>query len=180
MATSCIFASTFDGAQDIERGVAMNAKLKLPAIDPATVEPRVGSNYPEQFKPGVAARQKQRLGDALGLKNFGVNLTTIKPGVASALRHWHSHEDEFIYMVRGELVLVTDSGEQTLVAGMAAGFPAGRADGHRLVNRSTAEAVYLEVGDRSPDDTVTYPDDDLESRATPGGRKRFHKDGTPY
>jgi uncharacterized cupin superfamily protein len=158
----------------------MNAKLKLPAIDPATVEPRVGSNYPEQFKPGVAGRSKQRLGDALGLKNFGVNLTTIKPGTASALRHWHSHEDEFIYMVRGELVLITDNSEQTLVAGMAAGFPAGRADGHYLMNRSTVDAVYLEVGDRSPDDTVTYPDDDLEARATASGRKHFRKDGRAY
>ena len=158
----------------------MNAKLSLPAIDPATVESRAGSNYPQQFKPGVAGRSKQRLGDALGLKNFGVNLTTIKPGAASALRHWHSHEDEFIYMVSGELVLVTDGGEQTLVAGMAAGFPAGKADGHCLVNRTTVDAIYLEVGDRSPVDTVTYPDNDLESRATPSGRKRFHKDGTPY
>ena len=158
----------------------MKAKLSLPAIDPATVESRAGSNYPQQFKPGVAGRSKQRLGDALGLKNFGVNLTTIKPGAASALRHWHSHEDEFIYMVRGELVLVTDGGEQTLVAGMAAGFPAGNADGHCLLNRSSVDAVYLEVGDRKPDDVVTYPDDDLESRATPSGRRRFHKDGTPY
>ena len=158
----------------------MSAKLKLPAVDPATIEPRVGSNYPEQFKPGVAGRSKQRLGDALGLKNFGVNLTTIKPGAASALRHWHSHEDEFIYMVRGELVLVTDGGEQTLVAGTAAGFPAGRADGHCLMNRSTVDAVYLEVGDRRPDDAVAYPDDDLEARATPSGRKFFRKDGTPY
>lgn len=158
----------------------MNAKLKLPAIDPATVEPRVGSNYPGPFKPGVAGRSKQRLGDALGLKNFGVNLTTIQPGAASALRHWHSHEDEFIYMVSGELVLITDGGEQTLVAGSAAGFPAGRADGHCLVNRSTVDAVYLEVGDRSPDDAVAYPDNDLEARATASGRKFFRKDGTPY
>ena len=158
----------------------MSAKLKLPAIDPVMIEPRVGSNYPEQFKSGVAGRSKRRLGDALGLKNFGVNLTTIKPGAASALRHWHTHEDEFIYMVSGELVLVTDSGEQTLVAGMAAGFPAGRADGHCLMNRSTVDAVYLEVGDRSPDDVVAYPDDDLEAHATASGRKFFRKDGTPY
>jgi uncharacterized cupin superfamily protein len=158
----------------------MNAKLKLPAIDPASVEPRVGSNYPDHLKPRVAGRSKRRLGDALGLKNFGVNLTTIKPGVASALRHWHSHEDEFIYMVSGELVLVTDSDEQELTTGIAAGFPAGKADGHCLVNRTDRDAVYLEVGDRRPDDGVAYPDDDLEGHATANGRKFFHKDGTPY
>jgi uncharacterized cupin superfamily protein len=158
----------------------MSAELKLPAIDPATVTAILGSNYPEQFKPAVAGRSKQRLGDALGLKNFGVNLTTIKPGVASALRHWHTHEDEFIYMVSGELVLVTDSGEQVLTMGMAAGFPAGKADGHRLVNRTERAAVYLEVGDRRADDRVAYPDDDLEARTTANGRRFFHKDGTPY
>ena len=154
--------------------------LKLPALDPATVTPVHGSNYPDHFKPRVAGRSKRRLGDALGLKSFGVNLTTIKPGSASALRHWHSWEDEFIYIVSGELVLVTEAGEQLLTAGMAAGFPAGKADGHCLVNRTTRDAVYLEVGDRKPDDAVTYPDDDLEGRATPGGRKFFRKDGTPY
>jgi len=158
----------------------VNAKLKLPAIDPATVKAIAGSNYPDQFKPGVAGRSKQRLGDALGLKNFGANLTTIKPGAASALRHWHSREDEFVYVLRGELVLVTDSGEQLLAAGMAAGFPAGKADGHCLVNRADRDAVYLEVGDRRPDDGVAYPDDDLEARATASGRKFFHKDGTLY
>jgi uncharacterized cupin superfamily protein len=158
----------------------MHPKLKLPAIDPATVKAIAGSNYPEQFKPGVAGRSKQRLGDALGLKNFGVNLTAIKPGSASALRHWHSSEDEFIYVLRGELVLVTEGGEQVLTAGMAAGFPAGKADGHCLVNRSAGDAAYLEVGDRRSDDSVAYPDDDLEGRATASGRKFFHKDGTPY
>lgn len=158
----------------------MNAKLKLPAIDPATVEAKTGSNYPDHLKSRVAGRSKQRLGDALGLKNFGVNLTTIRPGAASSLRHWHSREDEFIYMLIGELVLVTDAGEQLLTAGMAAGFPAGKADGHQLVNRSNTDAVYLEVGDRVPDDVVTYPDDDLEARATASGRKFFCKNGTPY
>ena len=152
----------------------------LPALDPATVTPVHGSNYPDHLKPRVAGRSKQRLGDALGLKNFGVNLTTIKPGSASALRHWHSWEDEFIYLVSGELVLVTDVGEQLLTAGMAAGFPAGKADGHCMVNRTDRVAVYLEVGDRKPDDSVSYPDDDLEGRATASGRKFFRKDGTPY
>ncbi len=158
----------------------MNAKLRLPAIDPATVEPKSGSNYPEPFKPRVAGRAKQRIGDALGLKNFGVNLTTIKPGSASALRHWHSLEDEFIYVLRGELVLVTDAGEQLLTAGTVAGFPAGHADAHCLVNRTTVDAVYLEVGDRAQGDAVTYPDDDLACKTVAGSRTFTHKDGTPY
>jgi len=158
----------------------MSKDLKLPAIDPAVVESIAGSNYPAQFKPGVAGRSKQRLGDALGLKNFGVNLTTIKPGAASALRHWHSHEDEFIYILSGELMLVTDAGEQLLTAGMAAGFPAGKADGHCLVNRSSRDAVYLEVGDRKDEDEARYPDVDLDRRNTPAGRTFCRKDGTPY
>lgn len=160
--------------------MATEKTLRLPAVDPATITPITGSSYPAQFKPGVAGRSKRRLGDALGLKNFGVNLTTIKPGAASALRHWHSREDEFIYVLGGELVLVTDTGEQLLTAGMAAGFPAGKADGHRLVNRTGVDAVCLEVGDRRPDDSVVYPDVDLEARAAAGGRKFLHKDGTPY
>src|SRR5215470_3996132 len=124
--------------------------LKLPALDPAGVQAVEGTNYPDAYKPRVAGRTKRRLGDALGLKNFGVNLTTIKPGAGSALRHWHSREDEFIYILTGELVLITDAGEQVLAAGMCAGFPAGKADGHCLVNRSTLDAVYLEIGDRDP------------------------------
>jgi len=154
--------------------------LKLPALDPAQVPARVGSAYPEPFKSRVATRRKQRLGDALGLKNFGVNITTIPPGAVSALRHWHSHEDEFIYIVSGELVLVTNDGEQRLTPGMCAGFPAGKADGHCLVNRTQRDAVYLEVGDRRPDDAVTYSDDDIAGRATPQGRRFSRKDGTPY
>jgi len=154
-------------------------RLKLPALDPAAVTPTRGSGYPPALKASVAGRSKRRLGDALGLRNFGVNLTTIEPGSGSALRHWHSREDEFVYVVSGELVLVTDEGEQLLTAGMTAGFPAGRPDGHKLVNRSGADAVVLEVGDRRPDDDVAYPDDDLEARATADGRKFFRKDGTP-
>jgi uncharacterized cupin superfamily protein len=158
----------------------MANKLKLPALDPVQVEPRIGSAYPEPFKSRVSGRRKQRLGDALGLKNYGVNLTTIPPGALSALRHWHSHEDEFIYMVSGELVLVTNEGEQRLTPGMCAGFPAGKADGHCLVNRTKQDAVYLEVGDRRPEDAVTYPDDDIAGQATPQGRRFTHKNGTPY
>jgi uncharacterized cupin superfamily protein len=158
----------------------MVTKLKLPAIDPATVSPVTGSRYPDPFKSRVSIRRKQRLGDALGLKNFGVNLTTIPPGAMSALRHWHSHEDEFVYVVSGVLMLVTHSGEQKLTPGMCAGFPAGKADGHCLVNRTSQDAVYLEVGDRRPQDAVTYPDDDIVGRATPQGRRFTRKDGTLY
>lgn len=157
-----------------------STKLKPPALDPADVKAVEGSSYPDQFRPRVAGRAKRRLGDALGLKNFGVNLTTIKAGASSALRHWHSHEDEFIYMLEGELVLVTGSGEQVLAPGMCAGFPAGKGDGHCLVNRTGRDAVYLEVGDRNPRDDVTYPDDDLLARASPQGRRFTRKDGTPY
>ncbi|HZM43451.1 MAG TPA: cupin domain-containing protein [Burkholderiales bacterium] len=156
------------------------AILKLPALDPAGVKAAEGSSYPAQYQSAVAGRAKRRLGDALGLKNFGVNLTTIKPGAGSALRHWHSHEDEFIYMVSGELVLLTDGAEQVLTAGTCAGFPAGKADGHCLVNRSNRDAVYLEIGDRNPQDDVVYPDNNLVARATPQGRRFTKKDGTPY
>lgn len=153
---------------------------RLPVLDPGTVEGITGSNYPERFKSPVAGRSKKKLGDALGLKNFGVNLTTLKPGVWSALRHWHTHQDEFIYIVSGELVLVTNEGEQVLTPGMVAGFPAGKADGHHLINRGNIDAVYLEVGDRTAGDAVDYPDDDLAARASPVGRRFTHKDGTLY
>ena len=158
----------------------MPGPSKPPALAPATVPGTQGSNYPDAFKPRVAGRIKQRLGDVLGLKNFGVNRTTLKPGAASALRHWHAKQDEFIYVLEGELVLVTDGGEQVLTAGMAAGFPSGHADGHHLVNRSAADAVYIEVGDRTPGDAVTYPDDDIVARLVDGRWTVTHKDGTPY
>lgn len=158
----------------------MSSKPRLPALDPAAVPAVTGSRYPEPFRSRVSQRRKQRLGDALGLKNYGVNLTTIPPGAVSALRHWHTHEDEFIYVVSGELTLVTNDGEQRLGPGMCAGFPAGKADGHCLVNRTGKDAVYLEVGDRRPEDAVTYPDDDIAGRATPQGRRFTRKDGTPY
>ena len=155
-------------------------KLKLPALDPASVPAAAGSSYPEPYKSRVATRRKQRVGDALGLKNFGVNRTTIPPGGISALRPWHSHEDEFIYMVSGELILVTEGGEQVLTPGTCAGFPAGRADGHCLENRTDRDAVYLEIGDRRQNDAVAYPDDDIVGQATPQGRRFTRKDGTPY
>lgn len=154
-------------------------ELVPPALNPETVLPRTGSNYPELLKAKVAGRSKRSLGDAVGLKNFGVNQVHLAPGAASSIRHWHTRQDEFIYVLAGELTLITDAGEQILQADMVAGFPAGKADGHQLVNRSQADAVYLEVGDRSPGDEVVYPDDDLA--ATQSTRWSFtHKDGGAY
>ena len=156
--------------------------LKLPALDPKDVAADSGSrNYPEQFRAAVAGRAKRRLGDALGLTIFGVNLTTIAPGAQSALRHWHSAQDEFVYVLEGELVLVTDEGEQVLKPGMCAGFPAGKANGHHLVNRGSRDAVYLEVGDRTKNDAVVYPDNNLAAQPTSDGGRRFtKKDGSSF
>ncbi len=157
------------------------ASLTFPAIDPETVEVGTGANYPAPFKAGVEAREKRALGDALGLGQFGVNLVRLKPGVMSSQRHWHSHEDEFVIVLEGELALVTEAGEQTLGAGMAAGFPAASGDGHQLINRSDADAVYLEVGSRDEaNDDVDYPDIDMIRRTRDGQRVFLHKDGTPY
>ena len=154
--------------------------LKLPALDPASVDERRGSGYPEPFRSRVADRIKRRLGDACGVTKFGVNLVTLPPGVPSALRHWHTLEDEFVYVLEGELVLVTDAGEQRLVAGMCAGFPAGRRDAHHLVNRGDRPARYLEVGNRIEGDNAFYPDDDLMWGMNEDGEYPAHKDGRPY
>ncbi|MDP6573705.1 MAG: cupin domain-containing protein [Rhodospirillales bacterium] len=153
---------------------------KLPALDPETVDVWTGSTYPEPFAAECRARRKQALGDAAGLENFGVNLVRMAPGVWSSQRHWHSAQDEFVYILEGEVVLITDAGEQTLGPGMAAGFPAGSGDGHHLVNRSDADAVYLEVGDRRAGDDVDYPDIDMAARWLDGVREFVRKNGTPY
>ncbi len=153
---------------------------KPPALDPDTVQPRIGSSYPEPFAKAVADREKRALGDAAGLKNFGVNLVRLPPGAISSQRHWHSRQDEFVYVVDGELTLVTDSGEQILGPGMVAGFPAGVRDGHHLINRTRSDAHYLEVGDRSDGDEVDYPDIDMLRRNLDGEGRYIHKDGTPY
>lgn len=154
-------------------------KYRLPAIDPADVEEHAGTFYPDAIKGASEARLKKRLGDAAGLTKFGVNLTTLPPGAASALRHWHAEEDEFIYVLEGEVTVVSDAGEQVLTPGMAAGFPAGKPDGHMLRNRAGAPAVVLEVGNRVPRDTVTYPDDDLALVKEPGNHQYYNKAGEP-
>lgn len=153
---------------------------KLPALDPATVKPETGSDYPAPFDAIAAGRERRRLGDAAGLKNFGVNLTRLPPGCASSQRHWHTRQDEFVYVLEGELVLVTGEGEQLLRAGMAAGFPAGKPSGHHLVNRSGRDALVLEVGDRTPGDEGDYSDIDMMWRIIDGEERYLHKDGTPY
>ena len=151
-----------------------------PARDAMAIEPVRGSDYPDPFKAAVAARERRRLGEAFGLKNFGVNLLRIPPGCASSQRHWHKRQDEFVYVVAGELVLITDAGEQPLTAGMAAGFPAGRAEGHQLVNRSERDALVIEVGDRTAGDEVDYSDIDMMVRWVGGQERYVHKDGTLY
>lgn len=151
-----------------------------PAHDAMTIEPVRGSDYPHPFGAAVAARERRRLGEAFGLKNFGVNLLRIPPGCASSQRHWHKQQDEFVYVVAGELVLITDAGEQRLTAGMAAGFPAGRPDGHQLVNRSERDAFVIEVGDRTAGDEVDYSDIDMMVRWVGGEERYVHRDGTLY
>jgi uncharacterized cupin superfamily protein len=151
----------------------------MPALDPKTVEGRRGTAYPDKFKPRVAGREKRALGNALGLENFGVNLVKLEPGAQSSLRHWHTQQDEFVWILEGEVTLVTDSGPQVLTPGMCAGFPKGKPDGHHLINRSKADAWYLEIGDRSAGDRGTYPDDDLAS-AMVSSYKVLKKDGSPY
>ncbi len=151
-----------------------------PALDPSGIEPRIGASYPEQFQALCAVREKRALGDPLGLTNFGVNLVTLKPGSGSAERHWHSRQDEFIYVLEGEITLITNAGEQVLKPGMVAGFPAGADDGHNLINRGAADARYLEIGDRTAGDEVVYPDIDLAARSVGGAFKFFTKDGKPY
>jgi uncharacterized cupin superfamily protein len=148
-------------------------------VDFNSVPVVTGSRYPAPYDAPCAARTRQRLGDAAGLTDFGVNMLRLAPGVWSSQRHWHTAEDEFLYVLEGEVVLVTDAGEQILKAGDCAGFKAGVADGHHLQNRSQREAVMLEVGSRkAADDEVDYPDIDLRFLKGRGGFS--HKDGKPY
>jgi uncharacterized cupin superfamily protein len=153
---------------------------KTRVIKVADVPAIQGSGYPAPHAEIVAGRSKQRLGDAAGVTSFGVNMVTLPPGCASSQRHWHSRQDEFVLILEGELVLITNDGEQTLTAGMAAGFQAASGDGHHLINRSSADAVYLEVGDRSAGDEAEYPDIDMQARFVNGVRHYLHRNGEPY
>ena len=150
----------------------------MPKIDVAAVPMRKGSDYPPPFEAPCAARTRQRLGDAGGLRDFGVNLMTLPPGGWSSQRHWHSHEDELVYVLDGEVTLVEDGGETVVRAGECAAFPKGTGNGHHLINRSGVTAVYLEVGSRHPQDLTTYSDIDMMASNTDG--RYVRKDGTPY
>jgi uncharacterized cupin superfamily protein len=149
----------------------------MPKVDIAAVPKIRGSGYPSPFAAPCADRIRQRLGIAGKLGDFGVNLMHLPPGGWSSQRHWHSHEDEFVYVLEGELVLIEDEGETILRAGDCAAFPKGTGNGHHMINRSDAVAVYLEVGSRVPEDLTTCSDIDMMSANADG---RFvHKDGTP-
>jgi uncharacterized cupin superfamily protein len=152
-----------------------------PAFDPADVAESNFTTYPEPFRTDNSRRWNRRLGEHAGLRNFGVNLTRLVPGAQSSARHAHARQDEFIWVVSGEVVLETNEGAQTLGAGMCAGFPAGTGNAHRFVNRSQSDALLLVVGDRTPLEEITYPDVDLHGKAGADGRLVFsRKDGTPY
>ena len=155
-----------------DRPVALVAEQAPPRTKP--------SNYPEPFASRMKGRLKKPLGDLFGLANFGVNLTTLAPGAVSSLRHAHTRQDEFVYILRGHPTLHTDEGKTRLSPGMCAGFKAGTGNGHRLVNETGEDVVYLEVGDRTPGDEGSYPDDDIQARLVDGRWAFVHKDGTPY
>ena len=152
----------------------------MPKIDIGKLPTDTRTNYPAPFDRVVRGRERKRLGNAAGLDQFGVNLTTLKPGAASALRHWHEREDELIYMLEGEVVLVEDDGETVLKAGDAAGFKANSRNGHQLVNRSDHDAAYLEIGTRSKHERVDYPGVDLMVIRDDQGMRYTHKNGDPY
>jgi uncharacterized cupin superfamily protein len=150
----------------------------MPKIDIATVPQKKGTGYPAPFHEVSIARIRQRLGNAGGLTDFGVNLMRLPPGNWSSQRHWHSDEDEFVYVLEGELTLIEDGGETRLGADDCAAFPKNSGNGHHMINRSDRMAVYLEMGSRSPDNLITCSDIDMMSPASDG--RFLHKDGTPY
>ena len=151
----------------------------MPRIDIAKVPAQPIASYPKEFAPVIAGRAKQRIGDVAGLTQFGVNITRIAAGTASALRHWHEQEDEFIYILDGELMLVENDGETVLRSGDAAGFKAGSGIAHCLVNRTARDAVYLEVGSRAKSERVHYPDVDFVMERDDKGRRWSRKSGEP-
>jgi uncharacterized cupin superfamily protein len=164
---------------------SQKAIMSLPkhviAIQAEEIPPRTKpSNYPEPFASRVSGREKRQLGDVFGLSNFGVNLTRLAPGAMSALRHSHSRQDEFIYILDGNPTLRTNDGDTRLAPGMCAGFKAGTGNAHHLVNDTAETVVYLEVGDRTPGDQGSFPDDDIQAELRDGKWQFSHKDGTPY
>lgn len=159
----------------------MTEKTNPIAVNAADVPPRkMPSIYPEPFASRMAGREKRALGDVFGLVNFGVNLTRLAPQAVSALRHAHSKQDEFIYILEGRPTWVTNEGRVQLAPGMCAGVRAGRSNAAQLINETADDVVYLEIGDRTPGDEGTYPDDDLAAALVDGTWRFSHKDGTPY
>ena len=158
----------------------MTALKPVPALAVEAHTAVPGTGYPEPFFSRMGDGDWRRLGDAFGLTQFGINLETLQPGAQSALRHWHTLADEFVYMLEGELVLRTDAGETTLTAGMCVGFKAGVRNAHHLVNRSAGAARFLVIGSRVPGDNAFYPDDDLLWIDTEHGHYPARRDGTPY
>jgi uncharacterized cupin superfamily protein len=152
----------------------------MPKLDTEALPIDTRTPYPPPFDRVVYGRERRRLGNAAGLDQFGVNLTTLRPGAASALRHWHECEDEFVYVLEGEVVLIENGGETVLKAGDAAGFKANSSNGHHLVNRTTNDAVYLEIGTRAKHERVQYPDVDLVAVRDDNGMRFTHKNGDPY
>lgn len=152
----------------------------MPKIDIAAIPVRSGSSYPKQFRETVKGRERKPLGDAGGLTQFGVNLTVLRPGAASALRHWHEQEDELVYVLEGELTLIEDDGETLLGPGDAAAFKAGAPNGHHLVNRSGRDALLLEIGTRPERDVVRYSDVDLVLHYENDDDRFARRSGEPY
>lgn len=152
----------------------------MPKIDIAKIPIDTVCMYPEPFHKPIVGRGRQRLGDAVGLRQFGVNLTTLKPGSWSSQRHWHRNEDEFVYILKGELVLCEDHSETVLKAGEAAGFKANSGNGHCLINRTQQDAVYIEVGTRAPHETTVYSEIDMRLERDKNGIRYLHKTGEPY
>ena len=149
-------------------------------VDPKAIAPDSGSAYPPPFDKIVRGRHRHRLSPATGLTNFGVNLVRLEPGAASSARHWHTAQDELVYVVAGTATLVSDEGETELGQGMAAGFPAGNPNAHQVVNRSAEDVWYLEVGDRPRREDVTYPDIDLAAAVVDGRPNFTRKDGSEF
>ena len=152
----------------------------MPKIDIDKLKIDTYTGYPEPFRQAVLGRERKRLGNAVGLDQFGVNLSRLKPGAASSQRHWHQNEDELVYMLEGELVLCKDGGETVLKPGDAAGWKAGVQNGHCLINRTDRDAIYLEIGSRAARETANYPDIDMRAERDDKGMRYVRRDGTPY
>lgn len=150
------------------------------AVDALSLAARTASGYPEPYRSRCLPREKRALGAAFDLTHIGINHTTLPPGKESSMRHWHTHEEEFIYVLSGEVVLRTDAGEQLLTTGMCCGFPAGTGDGHQLVNRGSEPAVYLEISNRDARDKAHYPDVDLRYHGADAEVVFTRKDGSRF